>query len=124
MLNPSPTLVSKLLVLLRGLVVLAVGLTMACHGSVQVRSQDALDARATTYAANESVREPLGRSAEEVDEIIERVIHQGMVARGYEPAASAALDLLVSRGVPFSSVPSRTSASPRNPGVPLSMRMP
>jgi len=95
MVEHSNTLGSKLLILCRGLVVLAVGLAIGCHSAVHVRHQDASGASATTYASYEVIRHPVGRSGD-VDAIIEEALHGGMLAKGYEPASSTAPDLLVS----------------------------
>lgn len=95
MMNPSPTLGSKLFAVLRGLAVLAVGLAMGCQSTVQVRHQDASDAQATSYASYEVMRQPVS-GTEAVDEMIEHAIHQGMLAKGYERAPRTKADLVVS----------------------------
>ena len=95
MLEHSPTLGSTLLILCRGLVVLAVGLAIGCHSAVHVNHQDASDASATTYASYDVIRHPVGRLGD-VDAIIEEAIHGGMLAKGYQPASSTGPDLLVS----------------------------
>jgi len=93
MIQLSPTFNSKILTLLRALAVLAVGLVIGCQSRMQVRHQNALEAE--SFRTYRVVEHPVGRTGA-VDDIIENVIHRGMLEKGYEHAPETSADLFVS----------------------------
>jgi hypothetical protein len=95
MIELSPTFSSKVQAMLRALAVLAVGLVAGCQSTMQVRHQDAMGAEPQAYGSYRVVEHPVGRTGT-VDDVIEEVIHRGMLAKGYSHAPATEADLLLS----------------------------
>ena len=118
MIESSPAFRSKLPTLLRAMAIIAIGLVLGCQSNLRVRHQNALDADSKAYSSYEIVQHPVGRSGE-VDEIIEQVIHRGMLAKGYARTSASNADILVSYKVLLSGelAPPNGSGGPPDDGL-------